>query len=459
MEHGRGGLNSYWQLEIGLSVDWGWMLKNLSTTFITSIIILAANIVGGILTARLLGPTGKGELTAAMIWPNVLAVIGSLGLVESLVYFTGREGARRVPSIFTSSFVVLFFQTVILVGLGLWLIPVVMAQYEASVVQVSLLFLAFIPLNLSTLYLSSIMRGTMSLTAYNAVRFLIPIFYVTEIIVLALAQEVTVLSCALALLVANFLGLIASLIWIHRAGLLHLSPDFSLLRPLIGYGIKAHIGNLSSMLNLRFDQMLMAVVLAPNLLGQYVVAVTMSTGVSLVSTTIATIALPSISQRGIEHNVQTAMLGRLLRFNLWISLLAAVGLVLFASFFISVLFGSDYLEAVSATQVLAFAAMVAGMNGVLAAGLKGLGKPLISTYGEIAGLIATATFLFLLLPRWQILGAAVASLIAYSVTFVIMYLYTWRKLHLVPSAAFLPRLEDWQTVMVSWQRVRHPQKA
>ena len=81
------------------------MLKNLSFTFATSIAILVANIVTGVLTARWLGPTGKGELTAIILWPTVLAGAGSLGLVEAIVYLSGKDDGERVRTIWTNSII------------------------------------------------------------------------------------------------------------------------------------------------------------------------------------------------------------------------------------------------------------------------------------------------------------------------------------------------------------------
>ena len=148
------------------------MLKNIVVTFGTSIAILCVNIATGILTARLLGPAGKGELTAVMIWPNVLAVLGSLGLVELVVYFTGREG-NDVPPIWTGAIFAGIFQSIVLIPIGLILLPLLLHQYNSVIIATGLLFLLFIPLNLLTLYQNSIFQGRLQMRTFNLVRFLV----------------------------------------------------------------------------------------------------------------------------------------------------------------------------------------------------------------------------------------------------------------------------------------------
>src|ERR1035437_1591561 len=48
-------------------------------TFFTSLSIQACGVVTGILTARILGPTARGELATVMLWPIILSNLGLMG--------------------------------------------------------------------------------------------------------------------------------------------------------------------------------------------------------------------------------------------------------------------------------------------------------------------------------------------------------------------------------------------
>ena len=45
-----------------------------------SVAIQGLNVLTGIVLARTLGPAGRGELAAVMLWPSILAAVGSLGV-------------------------------------------------------------------------------------------------------------------------------------------------------------------------------------------------------------------------------------------------------------------------------------------------------------------------------------------------------------------------------------------
>jgi O-antigen/teichoic acid export membrane protein len=419
------------------------MFKNFVMTFSTSIGIMAMNIIGGILTARLLGPVGKGELTAVMIWPGVLAAVGSLGLAEAIVYFASRETESRINAIVPIGVIAAAIQTIILFLIGLWLLPLLMQNYDSYLVDIARIYLLFIPLNLLILYGVAIFQGRLLMGLYNSVRFLVSGSYVIGVLTLAFARMVSIRNCVIILLSANFIVLLFVIFWFVRLGWTKWTLEKPLLRQVTSYGLRAHIGNISLLLNLRLDQMIMSVILAPRLLGLYAVAVTISSGVNLVSSAVSSISFPILSSAQ-EYN-RTSTIGRFLRFNIWLSGSIAVAMVLLMSWLIYVLFGLDYVPAISTAQVLVVAAVISGLNSVLGSVFKGLGKPLVSSYGEVISLVVTGISLAILLPKLQIMGAALASLMAYLADFVFMYGYLWRKQSVTPRMILIPQVGDFLT--------------
>src|SRR2546427_12260714 len=70
------------------------LLRPLLGTAGTNFILAALGLLTGVLVARLLGPRGRGELTAIQTWPSVIATASMLGLPDALVYFSAREPAQ-----------------------------------------------------------------------------------------------------------------------------------------------------------------------------------------------------------------------------------------------------------------------------------------------------------------------------------------------------------------------------
>ena len=58
-------------------------------------VIMACNVITGLIAARSLGPTGRGELTAITVWAATLLYAGTLGLPEAVAYCAAAERKLR----------------------------------------------------------------------------------------------------------------------------------------------------------------------------------------------------------------------------------------------------------------------------------------------------------------------------------------------------------------------------
>src|ERR1700728_3512098 len=62
-----------------------------SLTALTNLAIGAMGFCTGIISARMLGAHGRGELAAIQTTPSVIASLAMIGMPEALVYFSARE--------------------------------------------------------------------------------------------------------------------------------------------------------------------------------------------------------------------------------------------------------------------------------------------------------------------------------------------------------------------------------
>jgi O-antigen/teichoic acid export membrane protein len=85
---------------------------------------------------------------------------------------------------------------------------------------------------------------------------------------------------------------------------------------------------------------------------------------------------------------------------------------------VPLLFGSAFAAAIPAALVLVGAAAIAAVNMVLEEGLRGLGRPVAVLWAELAGLAVTVIALLYLLRPFGIMGAALASVMGYTVVLV-----------------------------------------
>ncbi len=73
-------------------------MKNFVASFLSTGIIQLSNLATGILAARLLLPDGRGELALLVLWPILIADLGSMGVNTAVAYRSARGdvGSREI---------------------------------------------------------------------------------------------------------------------------------------------------------------------------------------------------------------------------------------------------------------------------------------------------------------------------------------------------------------------------
>ena len=301
-------------------------ISHLMSTGATDALLMALATISGILVARLLGPAGRGELAIAVLWPSVLAAVGNLGLREAFTFELAKAPSLRAR--LTGLAVLLALgQSILLVGLGYVLIPWLTRDQSHEVTRSALLFLWFIPANLLASYTLGLLQGDLAISIFNMIRLSVSIVYLAAVLVLWALGTVTVWNVTLGLLLANYItatfGVVAVLVKYSATWRM----DRALTWRLFSYGIRNHAGSISSLLNQRLDQMLMAVLLVPEQLGWYSAAVNISGLARLGSGAFGTLVFPKVAATDpTEQRRVTKLYSRL---NVTIT--AASGLVLMAT--------------------------------------------------------------------------------------------------------------------------------
>ena len=138
--------------------------SQLFTTVGTKIIILFGSFIVSILLARLLGPEGKGIVTAVFIVPNLIVSLADLGVKQASAYFIGRK-IYSVEDVVSSS-------------LFLWIITsllsvlIVLTYYFFGSIEkygwfLIIIALSTIPIKLLISYLSGIIQGKQRIGTIN----------------------------------------------------------------------------------------------------------------------------------------------------------------------------------------------------------------------------------------------------------------------------------------------------
>ncbi len=245
------------------------------------------------LLARTLGPEGRGELAAVILWPTLLAFLGDLGMAEASTFFAARGYELR--SLVGTGLAFALAQSLVLITIGLLLLPLVLEQQREFVLDTAQLYLLFIPVNIIMLNLLGILNGLHRFTWFHALRFSAYGLMMLALVALAGLGDLTVRSAALTYLIANCIIMVTAAAVVQRESGSAPKIDLGVGRSLIGFGLKTQTSAAPALLNERLDQLLVSVVLPPATLGLYVIAVTLTSGTVLIGMAVSLVALPMIS--------------------------------------------------------------------------------------------------------------------------------------------------------------------
>jgi O-antigen/teichoic acid export membrane protein len=383
-------------------------------SFASSSAIMLVNAFTGIVLARQLGAHARGELAAVLLWPSIVAVVGSLGLSDATTYYAARKELQ--PPILVGSIAALWVaQSVLLCAIGVAVVPLVLGHDGTATVHASLIYVASIPPYLATAYLTSVLQGWQRLSTFQAIRFLVVGLTAVGLGIAALGDWLTVQSAVVVYLSVYAGCALVSGICVAKHVGLRLGFSGAVTMRLLAYAVRSHADSLSSLLNQRLDQLLISIFLAPLQLGLYVVAVTLSSLTSLVGSSVALVAMPAISrlEAGTDRTLAAA---RFIRVALICTTVATIPMLAFTPELIRLFFGESFESAAGVARVLLVAAIVYSASRVASTTLKAIGRPLDAGLAELVALGATIAGLAALLPFFGLMGAAVASVLAYAVS-------------------------------------------
>jgi O-antigen/teichoic acid export membrane protein len=182
----------------------------------------------------------------------------------------------------------------------------------------------------------------------------------------------------------------------------------------LSFGMRAWVGGLASLLNVRLDQLVMVTAVSSRELGLYVIAATLSSMSGTVADSVGGAVGPRIAQG------ELALAAVALRVGLWSTAIGNSFVAIAAPFAIPLLFGQDFAGALPMALVLLAAAVPLAGTHVLTRALVTADQPGWTSVGELVTLGVTVPGLLILLGPLGGLGAAIVSLVAYSSSFGIL---------------------------------------
>ncbi|MBD2306537.1 oligosaccharide flippase family protein [Chroococcidiopsis sp. FACHB-1243] len=385
-----------------------WVLNGRSSTAATlqtvmaRILILAANMGTGIITSRALEPQGRGEYNAIALWPQFLAYLLMLGLPAAIQYNFKRHPEKK-SELFSAALGLSVVLGLFAMTIGVAFMPRFLPQYSADVIRFAQWYMILAPIVLLTEIFFSILEANQEFTFVNQLRSLQPLFTLAILGVLALTEQLTPLTAALAYSVPG----LPLFLWMWRYLWQRFRPRWkglgSAYQLLVSYGIRAYGMNLLGTLAEKIDQALVVTMLSPASMGLYTLALSVSRMLGLFHSSTITVLLPKIAARPIEEVV--ALTGRAVRVSTAVTTVVALAVAIPIPFLIQLLYGDKFVEAVGVFRILSAEITIGGAAWVLAQTFMAVGRPGALTVVEAISVLVTVPLLLILIPIYGLEGA------------------------------------------------------
>ncbi|MEA2716537.1 MAG: hypothetical protein QOI99_854 [Actinomycetota bacterium] len=376
-----------------------------------------------VVTARQLGPSARGVLVLLLTLAAFTLLLCSLGLNTSgRIHLVGQEATRVAPGDFAGlSAALSLFEVVVCAGLGLVLLPLV--DVHLSVAEQALFGL--FGGSLLAAYLANAALNAFGWTAAaTAVDAAGSVAQLVAVAALWMAGARTVDPYLAALLGGNLVQLALALLVLRGHGT-PLRPRFSAVswRRLVRTGLPGIALDVGGVLTFKLDRYLIAAFLTPAAAGIYSVA---ATAPELLRLPVLALSQP-IFHRLASGAAVIADFRRTRRLCLAATGALVVVMFLVAPFAVQTLFGAQYRGAVTPLRVLLLAefgitafyldasSLAAGLHRVGAAGAAALVGFVLVAIGDV-----------ILIPAYGIVGAAWASVVAYSAMGLVAHLLVRR---------------------------------
>ncbi len=432
--------NDVGDIKVTVSVN----AKSYVSTFATNVFIQVCTVLQGILLARILGPDGRGEYAAIILWPSLFAGLGILGVDMAMARLAGKsKDPRTFVQLAVLAALVTGGTTALLCGFSL---PYLIPKTLNHILPVAYLFILFIPINHVMMNLQGIDLGIGNFTLLNFSRAILYPVYLLGIILSWLAAHDKVYWCIVALIFANTAAVAFRIYNIKKAPLLSFIE--LQINDIFRDSIPFFCANVLTILYQQIDKMLLVWLLPTREIGCYTVALSAGTVLNSLNQALGTVTFSNATRR--PHGTGFPALAQILRRGTILSAMGAVALGAALPFLLPLVYGHEFVGAVTLALLLLPGVTLASLGGIVNQDLRGQGKPIAGVAARVLGLLVIACIGWYLARQIGAVGIAWGFMAGEAVSFTGLLFVSMRFYCDADIRHLVPRKND---LVYIWQRI------
>ena len=386
------------------------LARSVTLNLLGSAASLVVGFVGSVLLARWLGPTDRGLLGALQAVSTSALTLTSIGVPMAVLYYASRAEASTRRLLGTSFAQAAVLAAVLIPAAAIFSHPLARAFSHGRGGSVWILAAALVPITFLDWTMHNQILARLQFRFYNVLGVVSKVVTVVLIIALVGIGDLGVGGGLVAVGATSVVMIAGCLPVLLRDG--RPRYDRRLFRKLTSYGARVQLNNIFQNVNYRLDVIILQFFRPLSDVGYYVVAQIIAELVTVLAGSFQSSIIPLVAGAEGEGRDRTTILA--IRHH---GILAAAGCILNAGFgtaLILVGYGSSYRPAIVPMLILLPGIWWLGTGSVVTSDLRARDRPGLASAVSGAAVLVTVGLDFALIPPLGVIGAAIASVVAYT---------------------------------------------
>lgn len=392
--------------------------SKLSISFVSKVITIILSFLTTIIISRFLGAEKYGMYKYLILIATTSYLLSNLGFYESVK----QQTSARIIELNESFWGGLIFSITIFIGItiifSILLLSGVKISLPINFIVILLIYFFFL---VQDKFLFSLLIGVHKINAFNLLT-LAKTFIILIVVVIALL--LSELSIQLVLYAQIFVFIFGGIIIIFmlRPGKLIFRKfkDKNYVKQIFKRGLIIYVSNLSTFLNYRVDMFIIKLYHSFNFIGFYSIAVQIVEKFWIIPESIRTILFLEI----VSERKKIDFVAQLTRIMISVMFLLSLITAVFSKPLILGLFGNEYHQSVTPLILLLPGIFVFSLSKLLSSYFFAIDQVIVNTKASIFSFILNIIINFALIPKYGIIGAAVATSFSYSLgAFIQLYIF------------------------------------
>ena len=423
--------------------------SNSAARLASDIAALVLSLVAATVTARLLGPAGKGYYSTLLLLAGIFVIFFSAGLGEAAIVLTGRGRYSRNEA--TSATMLATLALAVVGAVGFIAVTYLAVGAEGSNQRAAVLIgAALIAVNVQYNTTAAFLLAQERVVLVAVLAIVAAAVGTAAVWILVAVGGLGTAGALVCSVIGSGVALTATVLALHRAGVA-LAPRWqpAYLRAAFPFGASLQISNLLVMMTARVDLIFVYRLADAAEAGSYSVALTIGTIVASVPTALSYASFPRLA--AVEEEEATALTAQLFRVGMLSAVLCGAAVAVASPVLIPLVFGEEYSPAVLPTLLLVPGGVLWSGQWILcrASAARGSPRPLLVSF--VVSCLTMVALDLILIPPFGGSGAALASLTASAVGLLLSFWYYrrsgWRW------AALVPRRQDVTALVTTVRRL------